>query len=149
MDNRNIDFRKDKAFSKEEIIIMIWKIYMVKKNGNKKTKVNNKNSYDRCFIRDKAYPVKIAYYVQRLLEKNIGTKEIILIISSQFGNDNVREFARMYRCCIYMEDIRNIANLIYNIPKKNMDDAMDTVLHDVLIKREIFSREYIKRHRKR
>lgn len=101
-----------------------------------------------CIIRDTS-PVKIAYYVQRLLEKNIGTKEIILIISSQFGNDNVREFARMYRCCIYMEDIRNIANLIYNIPKKNMNDAMDTVLHDVLIKREIFSREYIKRHRKR
>lgn len=119
---------------------------MVKKNGNKKTKVNNTNSYDRCIIRDKASPVKIAYYVQRMLEKNIGTKEIILIISSQFGNEDVREFARMYSYCIYMEDIRNIANLIYSIPKKDMNRAMDTVLHDVMIKREIFSREYIKKH---
>lgn len=119
---------------------------MIKKNGNKKTKVNNTNSYDRCIIQDKASPVKIAYYVQRLLEKNIGTKEIILIISSQFGNDDVREFARMYRYCIYMEGVRNIANLIYNIPKKNMNKAIDTVLHDVLIKREIFSYEYIKKH---
>jgi len=45
-----------------------------------------------------------------------------------------------------MEDIGRIANLIYNIPKKNMNKAMDTVLHDVLIKREIFSREYIQKH---
>ena len=119
---------------------------MVKKNGNKKTKVNNTNSYDRRIILNKASPVKIAYYVQRLLEKDIGTKEIILIISSQFGNYDIREFARMYRYCIYMEDIGRIANLIYNIPKKNMEDTIDTVLHDVLIKREIFSREYIKKH---
>lgn len=119
---------------------------MVKKNGNKKTKVNNANSCDRCIIQNNASPVKIAYYVQRLLEKNIGTKEIILIISSQFGNDAVKEFAEMYRYCFYMEDIRHIASLIYSIPKKNMDGAMDTVLHDVLIKREIFSHEYIKKH---
>lgn len=119
---------------------------MVKKNGNKKTKVNNTNNYDRCIMLNKTSPVKIAYYVQRLLEKNIGTKEIILIISSQFGNNDVREFARMYRYCTYMEDIRRIANLIYKIPKKNMNEAMDTVLHDVLIKREIFSREYIQKH---
>lgn len=119
---------------------------MVKKNGSKKTKVNNTNSYDRRIILNKASPVKIAYYVQRLLEKNIVTKEIILIVSSQFGNEDVREFARMYRHCTYMEDIRRIANLIYKIPKKDMNKAMDTVLHDVLIKREIFSREYIKKH---
>ena len=115
---------------------------MVKKNGNKKTKVNNTNSYDRCIIRNKASPVKVAYYVQRMLEKNIGTKEIILIISSQFGNDAVREFAKMYIHCFYMEDIRHIASLIYHISKKNMDGTMDRIVHDILKKRSFLVNIY-------
>lgn len=119
---------------------------MVRKNNDKKIKVDNMRMDNRSIIHRNASPVKIAYYVQRLLEKNIGTKEIILIISSQFGNDAVREFANMYRYCFYMEDIRRIASLIYHIPKKNMNKAMDAVLHDVLIKKEIFSQEYIKKH---
>lgn len=115
---------------------------MTNKNNNRKIQVNDTNNYNK----NKTSPVKIAYYVQRLLEKNIGAKEIILIISSQFSYDDIREFARIYRYCIYIEDIRRIANLIYNTSKKDMNKAMDIVLHDILTKREIFSREYIKKH---
>ncbi len=120
----------------EEIIIMIWKVYMTKKNSGIKIETNNMKRNGRCVVHGDASPVKIAYYVQRLLEKNMETKKIILIISYQFGNDAVREFAKMYRYCIYMEDIRRIANLIYNIPKKNIDGAMDKVLHNILIKKK-------------
>ena len=97
-------------------------------------------------IQRKTSPVKIAYYVQRMLEEKLGTKEIIYIISSQFGEDDVREFAKMYRYCLYIEDIRRIADLIYNIPKKDIDDVIDTVLHDILVKREILPTEYIREH---
>lgn len=119
---------------------------MTRKSGGKKIRGDNMKNNSSGIVQRNTSPVKIAYYVQRLLEKNIVTKEIILIVSSQFGNEDVREFARMYRHCTYMEDIRRIANLIYKIPKKDMNKAMDTVLHDVLIKREIFSCEYIKKH---
>ena len=111
----------------------------IKKNYNRKIK-------SRDIGQKEASPVKIAYYVQRMLEKKIETKEIILIISSQFGNENVKEFAEMYRYCLYREDIRKIANLIYNIPKKDMDETMDTVLHNILVKREILPSEYIREH---
>lgn len=85
----------------------------------------NRKRGSRYIIQRNASPEKIAYYVQRMLEKKMETKEIIYIISSQFGDD-VREFAKMYRYCFYMEDVRHIANLIYNIPKKNLDKIMDT-----------------------
>lgn len=99
--------------------------------GSKKIKVDNyrKNNTKisrKINSRGRASPVKIAYYVQRMFENNMETKEIILIISDQFENTDVREFAKMYRYCFY-SDIRNIANLIYDIPKKTMDVAMGTV----------------------
>lgn len=117
---------------------------MTKNNDDKKIKINNRKK--NSVIQDRASPVKVAYYVQRLFEKKMGTKEIILIISSQFGNDAVREFAKMYRYCLYKEDIMRIANLIYHIPKKDMDGTMDRIVHDILIKKEIFSSEYIREH---
>ena len=83
------------------------------------TRKNRKNNSMKIMQRG-ASPVKIAYYVQRMLEKKMATKEIIYIISSQFGNDDVREFAKMYRYCFYIEDIRSIANLLYNITKKHL-----------------------------
>ncbi len=116
------------------------------KNSGKKIKNNNRKRNGRCVVYGDASPVKIAYYVQRLLEKKMGAKEIMLIISSQFGNDDVREFAKMYRYCFYMEDIRHIANLIYRISKKDIDGAMDRVVYDILVKKEIFSSEYIQEH---
>ena len=115
---------------------------MTKNSGRKKMKKRKSGDIGK----GGASPVKIAYYVQRMLEKKLETKQIIYIISCQFGNDNVREFAKIYRYCFYIEDIRSIANLIYNIPKKNMDETMDTVLHDILVKREIFTGEYIRAH---
>lgn len=110
---------------------------MARKSSSEKIMGNNRKDNSGSIIQRNASPVKIAYYVQRMLEKKMKTKEIILIISSQFGNEDVREFAKMYRCCFYREDIRRIANLIYNIPKKNIDEIMDTVLHDILVKKEI------------
>ena len=120
---------------------------MANNSGRKKINVNNRKRKMKSggIIQRKASPVKIAYYVQRLFEQRLGTKEIIFIISSQFGNDDVREFANIYRNCFYRDEIRRIANLIYNIPKKDMDETMDTVLYDVLVKNEIPS-EYIREH---
>jgi hypothetical protein len=119
---------------------------MVRKHSSKKIMDNNRKGGSRYTVQRNASPVKIAYYVQRMLEKKMETKEIILIISSQFGNDDVREFAKMYRYCFYREDIRRIANLIYNISKKNMNEAMNTVLRDILIKKEILPSDYIREH---
>ena len=116
---------------------------MKKNSGRKKININNMKGDIR---QRNDSPVKIAYYVQRMLEEKLGTKEIIYIISSQFGDDDVREFAKMYRYCFYIDDIRRIANLIYNIPKRDIDEVMDTVLHDILIKREILPSAYIREH---
>ena len=124
---------------------------MTKKNSNKvkvdNTKINtkiNRKINSKCIIQ-RTSPVKIAYYVQRMFENKMETKEIILIISDQFGDTDVREFAKMYRYCFY-SDIRRIANLIYTIPKKNIDMAMETVVHDIMVKKEILSSEYIREH---
>lgn len=87
------------------------------KNINKRLKKGKK-------IR--ASPVKIAYYVQRMIEKRVSRKEILLILHSQFDRNDLRKFAESYRCCTYIEDIRYIANLIYEVPRKNMDEATDT-----------------------
>src|SRR3989344_5609279 len=111
-------------------------MFMVRKHSSKKIMGNNRKGGSRYMVQRNASPVKIAYYVQRMLEKKVGIKEIILIISDQFSNDDIREFAKMYRYCFYREDIRHIANLIYHIPKKNMNETMNTVLHDILIKKE-------------
>ena len=104
----------------------------IEKNDRKKINVNNRKRNRRYIGPRSTSPVKVAYYVQRMLEKKLETKEIIYIISSQFGNDDVKEFAKIYRYCSYKDDIRRIANLIYNIPKKDMDETMDTVLCDIL-----------------
>lgn len=137
MDGSHIGHREDKTNIKIKIIEIIGDvdIDMVKKNNNSEG-IRQRN----------ASAVKIAYYVQRMLEKNMGTKEIILIITSQFNNKDVKEFAKKYRRCFYRDDIRRIANMMYSIPKKNIDEAMDTVLHDILIKREILPNEYIREH---
>ena len=116
---------------------------MKKNSGRKKININNMKGDIR---QRNDSPVKIAYYVQRMLEEKLGTKEIIYIISTQFGDDDVREFAKMYRYCFYIDDIRRVANLIYNIPKRDIDEVMDTVLHDILIKREILPSAYIREH---
>lgn len=117
---------------------------MARKSSSEKIMGNNRKNNSGSIIQRNASPVKIAYYIQRMLEKKMKTKEVILIISSQFGNEDVREFAKMYRHCFYREDILRIANLIYNISKKNMDETMHIVLHDILVKKEILSSEYIR-----
>ena len=118
----------------------------IEKNDRKKINVNNRKRNRRYIGQRSTSPVKVAYYVQRMLEKKLEEKEIIYIISSQFGNDDVKEFAKIYRYCSYKDDIRRIANLIYNIPKKDMDKTVDTVLYDILKKKEILSAEYIREH---
>ena len=119
---------------------------MIRGNNEKGGRKKIKKMKSSCIGPRNASPVKIAYYIQRMIEKNIGTKEIIYIMSSQFGNDDIVEFAKTYRCCVYIDDIRRIANLIYNIPERDIKKTMDTVLHDILIKREILPSEYIREH---
>lgn len=119
---------------------------MAKNKSGRKSKINNRKKNNRNIIQNGASPVKIAYYVQRLLEKNVEKKEIILIISSQFGNDAIREFAKMYIYCFYMEDIRRVANLIYNTSKRKMDGVVDKILHDIMVEKDILPDEHVREH---
>ncbi len=68
-----------------------------------------------------ASPVKIAYYIQRMLEKKMEIKEIIIILLSEFYKNDLMKFSELYRHCFYKDDIRRIANLIYNLPKKRLN----------------------------
>lgn len=119
---------------------------MIKKKNDKNienvNKIVNREDNKEC-IKNRASPVKIAYYIQRMTEKQMNIKEILLILSSQFERKDLRKFAESYRYCFYIEDIRRIANLIYNIPRKNMDRAIDIFVHDFAIKKEILPREYL------
>jgi hypothetical protein len=112
---------------------------MRKRLGSKK--INDKKS-----SKNDASPVKIAYYIQRMLEKKMDRKEILLMVLSQFNKKDLKRFADVYRYCFYIEDIRRIANLIYNIPKKNMDKAMDMFAHDIIIKQKILPKKYIEEY---
>ena len=107
-------------------------IYMNKthrrKNGNK----------------DETSPVKVAYYAKSMLEKDIDKKEIILVLADRFNKDDLKEFADKYRHCFYIEGIRHIANLIYSIPTKNLDKAMDLFSYNIRIKREILPKECLR-----
>lgn len=143
MDNGGIDFRESKTFSKDKMIIMdIGDVYMPKKNSNKDAKRRNSKNR-KGDTKNRSPPVKIAYYTQKMLEKEMGTKEIIMLISSQFGNRDVREFADAYRCCVHNIGIRRIADLIYNIPKRRLDDIIDVFSHDVMIKKGAFLTKYL------
>lgn len=94
-------------------------------------------------------PVKVAYYIQRMLEEKMEAKEIILMLSSQFNKKDLKKFADKYRYCFYREDIRRIANMIYNIPQKDMDKAMDIFAQDIIIRKKTLPKKYIKENPRR
>lgn len=62
-----------------------------------------------------ASPIKVAFYVQKLLDRQIDIKEVILIISYQFNKKSLAEFAEIYKDYTLRDDIRRVANLIYSV----------------------------------
>lgn len=102
---------------------------MTNKNDNKKIDDNSiKNNEVKT--RKRASPVKIAYYVQRMLDNKISKKEILLVISSQFDRKDLKRFANMYGDCFYMEDIRYIAGIVHNILRSKTKHAIEMLAQD-------------------
>lgn len=65
--------------------------------------------------KSRASSVKIAYCVQRMLEKNMDATDIIPVILLLFDRRDLKKFAYDYRRCLYMDRIRRIANFIHGI----------------------------------
>lgn len=95
-----------------------------------------------------ASPIKIAFYIQNMLDKKIDIKEVMLIISSQFNKESLAQFAETYKDCSYIDDIRHIANIIYSIPPKDINKALKTFAHDIFVKRTILSKDQTRTYRK-
>ena len=70
---------------------------------------------------------KIAYYVQQLCKKDYDTGNIILIIKSQFYDQDVKEFAEKYHECSNDNNVKYVAHLLYSISPKNMDKYLQSV----------------------
>lgn len=67
--------------------------------------------------KDRASPVKIAYYIQNIAKKDPDPKKIILIIASRFDKRDIKTFAKRYKYCINEDNVKRIARIIFSTPK--------------------------------
>lgn len=70
---------------------------------------------------------KIAYYVQGLYKKDSDTGKIILVITSQFCEEDLRNFAEKYKECHNDNNVRHIANILASVPSKTMDKYLQNI----------------------
>ena len=55
---------------------------------------------------------KIAYYVQGLCKEKVDIGKVILVVKSQFNDDDIKEFANKYCECSNNNNVRYVANLL-------------------------------------
>lgn len=70
---------------------------------------------------------KIAYYVQELCKKEYDVGKTILVVKSQFHDQDIKEFAEKYYECSNEENVRHVANLLHSISSKNMDKYLQNI----------------------
>jgi hypothetical protein len=63
---------------------------------------------------------KIAYYVQGLCKKRVDIGNVILVVKSQFSDNDIKEFADKYYVCSNNDNVRHVANLLRPICSKNI-----------------------------
>lgn len=64
---------------------------------------------------------KIAYYVQGLFKGKVDMRNVILVVKSQFYDNNIKEFADKYYRCSNDDNVRHIANSLRSISPKDIN----------------------------
>jgi len=64
---------------------------------------------------------KIAYYVQGLCKEKVDIGNVILVVKSQFYDNDIKEFADKYYRCSNDDNVRNVANLLRSISPKDIN----------------------------
>jgi hypothetical protein len=63
---------------------------------------------------------KIAYYVQGLCKEKVDIGDAILVVKSQFSDNDIKKFAEKYYKCFNDENVRHVANLLRSISSKDI-----------------------------
>lgn len=64
---------------------------------------------------------KIAYYVKGLCKGKVDIGKVILVVKSQFSDDDIEEFADKYYECSNDNNIRHVANLLRSISSEDVN----------------------------
>jgi hypothetical protein len=64
---------------------------------------------------------KIAYYVQGLCKEKVDVGNVILVVKSQFSDNDIKKFAEKYYKCSNDENVRHVANLLRSISPKDIN----------------------------
>ena len=67
---------------------------------------------------------KIAYYVQGLCKGKVDMGKVVLVVKSQFSNDDIKEFADKYYECYNNDNVRHVANLLRSISPRSIDEHL-------------------------
>jgi hypothetical protein len=79
---------------------------------------------DCKWIKRRASAEKIAYYVQGLYGRSVDTGKTILVVKSQFDDNDIKEFADKYYMCSNNNNVRRVANLLRSISSKDMNEFL-------------------------
>jgi hypothetical protein len=71
-------------------------------------------------IKSCASTEKIAYYVQGLYKEKVDIGMVVLVVKSQFRDNDIKEFADKYCMCSNNDNVRRVANLLRSISHKNI-----------------------------
>lgn len=55
---------------------------------------------------------KIAYYVHGLCKGKVDIRNVILVVKSQFSDNDIKEFADKYYKCYNDDNVRRVAGLL-------------------------------------
>jgi len=87
--------------------------------------MEGKNKSTKCKV-----PIeKIAYYVQELFKKESDVGKIILVVKSQFCDNDIKEFAEKYYKCPNENNVRHLANLLYSVPTENISKYLQNTTY--------------------
>jgi len=67
---------------------------------------------------------KIAYYVQGLYKEKVDIGKVVLVVKSQFRENDIKEFADKYCMCSNNDNVRRVANLLRSISHKDIDKRL-------------------------
>lgn len=72
-------------------------------------------------VKRNASTEKIAYYVQGLCKEKVDIENVILVIKSQFSDDDIDKFADKYYKCYNDNNVRYVANLLRSISSNDIN----------------------------
>jgi hypothetical protein len=75
-------------------------------------------------VKRRASTEKIAYYVQGLCKEKVDIGNVILVVKSQFTDDDIKEFADKYYEYSNYNNVRYVANLLRSISPKDINQYL-------------------------